>query len=202
MTYVTSELIYPVWCRCWWLNNTQQINIVTPWRHVSKLDSGDSYFDFQESKDILPPFSILCSDQFQGFTKMKNNNKKSFATPWPQKWIIEGQSQIGFSNWLFYFEKSEAFFFLFFFSPEPESIWKFPDQGWNLSCSCHLHCSCGWGILNLLLLAGNQTHASRATQVAAVESYHHCTTARTPWNLNSKIHTYISKKIVLYSLQF
>lgn len=110
------------------------------------------------------------------------------------------------SNWIFQlavlFRKIWSFFLSFFFSPEPESTWKFPDQGWNLSCSCHLHCSCGWGILNLLLLAGNQTHASRATQVAAVESYHHCTTARTPWNLNSKIHTYISKKIVLYSLQF
>ena len=42
--------------------------------------------------------------------------------------------------------KSRRVFFLFFgfiFSPCTWALWKFPDQGSNLSCSCDLRHSCG-----------------------------------------------------------
>ena len=61
------------------------------------------------------------------------------------------------------------FIYLFTFINKFHSIWKFPGQGLNLSCSCNLCCLCNnTGSFNPLGLAGDQTHASTVTQTAAL----------------------------------
>ena len=55
---------------------------------------------------------------------------------------------------------------------------KFLSQGLNLSWSCKLHCSWGnCGSFYLMHWARDQTHASTATQAAAVRFLTHCATA-------------------------
>ena len=56
--------------------------------------------------------------------------------------------------------------FLFFYG-HAYGIWKFPDQGLNLSFYCALHQSCSNAeSFNLLHGAGDQTQASVGTQAA------------------------------------
>ena len=57
-------------------------------------------------------------------------------TPWDSS---NSPSSKGLLNW-----SALQYLFVFhsFFS-STQGTWKFPGQGWNLSCSCNLHCSCG-----------------------------------------------------------
>ena len=59
-------------------------------------------------------------------------------------------------------------------------IWKFLDQGSNLSSSCNLchSCSNAWPF-NTLCQAGDWTQASAVTQATAVVFLTHCATTRT-----------------------
>ena len=71
-------------------------------------------------------------------------------------------------------------FFLFFLRPQ-HSMWRFPGQELNLSCSCNLWHSCSNArSFNLLHQAWDQTHTSVATGTTTVGFLTHCTTVGTP----------------------
>ena len=71
-------------------------------------------------------------------------------------------------------------FSLFFLRPQ-HSMWRFPGQELNLSCSCNLCHSCSNArSFNLLHQAWDQTHTSVATGTTTVGFLTHCTTVGTP----------------------
>ena len=76
-------------------------------------------------------------------------------------------------TWTFFWKRL-AFFF--FFYGHTHGIWKFLDQGFNLSHSCDLHRSCSnTGSFNLLGWAEDSIRTSAATWATAVRFLTHCT---------------------------
>ena len=70
-------------------------------------------------------------------------------------------------------------------APEaPGSIWQFPGQGLNPSCSCNLYGNAR--SFNSLHQAGDKTCSSAVTQSAAVRFLTHCATAGTPLFLTQR----------------
>ena len=96
-------------------------------------------------------------------------------------------SELTFGFWYQGIKSSFAFGHVKIWLPSPYprgrtcSIWEFPGQRLNLSCSCDLHHSChNARSFNPLHQAWYQTHTCAATWVSAVRFLTHCTTVGTP----------------------
>ena len=77
--------------------------------------------------------------------------------------------------WKYWEQKMWILTISFSFNGCTHSIWKFPGQGLNLSCSCDLCCSCSQaGSFNLQHWAGDWAHTPVTTQDAAVRFLTHC----------------------------
>ena len=86
----------------------------------------------------------------------------------------------------YFFIWSPHFGFVLVFYGHSSSMWKFLDQGlnlscsWDLFCSCKLYCSCGsTRSFNPLQWPGDQTHTFTVTWVTAIGFLTHCTIAGT-----------------------